>query len=57
MIKYECDMCGAQSESQKKFSYIRFQEGKKTFLVCKRCENDVVRFVESHKESPSGGMA
>ena len=54
MIKYECDMCGSQSEDQRKFSYVRFLEGKKTFLLCKRCENNVVRFVESHKESPTG---
>lgn len=54
MIKYECDMCGNQSEDMKKFSYVRFLEGKKTFLLCRRCENNVVRFVESHKESPTG---
>ena len=55
MLKYECDMCGSQSESQKKFSYVRLLEGKKTFLLCKRCENAVVRFIESQKESPSEG--
>lgn len=55
MLKYECDMCGAQSERPNKFSYTRFLEGKKTFLLCKRCENAVVRFIESHKESPSEG--
>ena len=55
MIKYECDMCGAQSESLNKFSYVRFLGGKKTFLLCRRCENAVIRFVESHKESHSEG--
>ena len=53
MLKYECDMCGAQSESPNKFSYIRFHDGRKTFLLCARCEESVIRFIESHKESPT----
>ena len=30
MIKYECDMCGHQDEDMKKFSYVRFLDGKWT---------------------------
>ena len=53
MIKYGCDMCGAQNESMNKFSYIRFHDGKKTFLPCARCEDSVIKFIEIHKESPT----
>ena len=52
MIKYECDMCGKQTEHPLDFTKVGSRQGK-DYHICESCWDKVIRFIEKHKESPT----
>lgn len=59
MIIYECDMCGKQAQSIADFLEVSFFQPLqflrvKQFMVCRKCGNLIVEFVENFKRNMGG---